>query len=255
MFTKIKSFLTAAIFTAAYSSAYLAVPAVIAIAPVETASAAECSQYETIHPNFPLTGSHMSTGKCSTCASCHAGGHFLGTPKVCATCHASGNPFTAAYYSPQHIPIGITNCDACHTTTDFKTNWMMQHSTVSNEPCTTCHNGNYNSYGAMPKPQNHVPTTAECGSCHTPKDTGSLVHDNSDWFVAMDVIHAGIITGCVSCHDGNHQPAMGKINYAPGHPQTSDACETCHSINNTFKCASLINDKYIREMMSKKLFS
>ena len=131
----------------------------------------------------------------------------------------------------------------------------MSHSSVSGQLCSTCHNGSFTNYGAMGKDMNHIITTAECGTCHTAKDTGSLVHDNSDWMIPLNIIHNGITTGCVSCHDGLHQPAMGKINYAPGHPVTTDACETCHSINNSFRCAGLIDDKPLLEMMKKKLFS
>ena len=75
-------------------------------------------------------------------------------------------------------------------------------------------------------------TSSDCGSCHTPKDNPT--HTVSDWSIPLNVIHAGITTGCVACHDGAH--ATGKANYAPGHPTTSDACETCHSITNSFKC-------------------
>jgi hypothetical protein len=103
----------------------------------------------------------------------------------------------------------------------------------------------------MSKDSNHIPTTAECGTCHNVVDKPT--HTNADWMIPMNVIHNGITTGCVSCHDGTHPPAMGKVNYAPGHPATSDACETCHSINASFKCASLINDKMIKKMMKQSL--
>jgi hypothetical protein len=83
-------------------------------------------------------------------------------------------------------------------------------------------------------------------------DTG-MTHTNTDWFIPIAAIHVGITTGCVSCHDGTH--ATGKINYAAGHPVTSDACETCHSINTNFKCASLIDDKPFLAMLKKKLFA
>lgn len=233
------------------------VPATVALALIpDVALGAECTMYETLHPNYPLTGSHLSTGKCGTCASCHAGGVYLGTPKVCATCH-SGNPsgqISAATIgkSAAHIPIGTTTCDTCHNTTSFTATWQMVHSGVSTQTCTSCHDGTFTAYGAMGKDTNHILTSTDCSSCHAPMDTG-ITHTNADWFIPVAQIHNGITTGCVSCHDGTH--ARGKSYYAPGHPATSDACETCHSINNTFKCASLIEDKPFLAILKRKLFA
>ena len=102
----------------------------------------------------------------------------------------------------------------------------------------------------MPKDGSHIPTTADCGTCHVTIDNPT--HTNADWHITMDAIHAGITTNCVSCHDGAHHPAMGKSDYAPGHPTTSDACETCHSITNSFKCASLFDDKLFKKMVQVK---
>lgn len=226
---------------------FISVPTVVtgALFFSPSAEAAECTLYETIHPNFPLTGAHLSTGKCSTCASCHAGGIFLGTPKICATCH-NGNPSgqissATVGKSALHPPIGTTSCDSCHNTTSFTATWKMNHASVSGQRCDSCHNGSYTTYAAMGKPRDHIPTTADCGTCHVTKDTSS--HNSDAWGMSLAEIHRGITSGCVTCHDGAHHPALGKIDYAPGHPSTSDACETCHSINNTFKCASLIHDK------------
>jgi hypothetical protein len=256
---KIKTFMLSFAMSIAMIMSYITVPAATAGALMlvpDAADAAECSLYETIHPNFPLTGSHLSVGKCSTCASCHTGGTYLGTPKVCATCH-NGNPLgqissQTIGRSAQHIPIVNTNCDACHNTTSFTASWSMTHSTVSGQACSNCHNGSFITYGAMGKDANHIVTANDCGTCHVTVDKPT--HTNADFFIPLSTIHNGITTGCVSCHDGSHPPAMGKSNYAPGHPATSDACETCHSINNTFKCASLIEDKQILAMMKKKLF-
>ena len=256
---KLKTLFMSTFMTVALVLSYIVVPATVATGSMlmmtDTADAAECSLYETIHPNFPLTGSHLSVGKCSTCASCHAGGVYLGTPKVCATCH-NGSPVgqissQTIGKSANHPLIGSTACDACHNTTSFTASWAMNHASVGGQACSTCHNTSFTSYGAMAKDSNHIPTTAECGTCHNVVDKPT--HTNADWMIPMNVIHNGITTGCVSCHDGAHPPAMGKVNYAPGHPATSDACETCHSVNASFKCASLINDKMIKKMMKQSL--
>ena len=211
------------------------------------ADAAECTLYETLHPNFPLTGAHLSTGKCSTCASCHAGGRFIGTPKVCATCH-NGSPTSATVgRSASHIPIGTADCSSCHGTVTFTTGVHMEHSSVTALRCDSCHNGSFRSYGASGKPSDHIPTTQDCGVCH--KSTGR------DWDTNFSQIHAGITTGCVRCHDG--RTAKGKIDAPGGHPITSDACETCHSPNNNidFKCTQIINDPKIRKMLQDPFFA
>jgi hypothetical protein len=237
---KLKTFLASLVASAIVLMAYVVAPVAVTAFVPSTAQASECSYYETIHPNFPLTGSHMSTGKCSTCASCHSGGVFLGTPKVCATCHSGTWNGSTIGHTTAHIPHGAVNCDSCHNTTSFTATWAMNHANVSGQACTTCHTGNYVSYGAMGKDGVHIVTALECNACHAPVDMPT--HTNADWFIPIDQIHAGITTGCVACHDGIH--AKGKINApAPGHPtNTSDQCEQCHSINNSFKCASALDD-------------
>lgn len=196
------------------------------------ASAAECTLYEQSHPKFLLDGSHLSSGKCQTCASCHKSGVFVGTPTSCATCH-SGDPTRATVgRSTAHIPTQMIECSGCHKTLSFTINANMDHTLVTAQRCDTCHNGNFLAYNAMKKPKEHIPTIADCVSCHNTKN----------WDVNHQQLHAGITTGCVACHDGKYAP--GKSSYTAGHPITSDACETCHSINNQFKCASAL-DKLI----------
>jgi hypothetical protein len=41
--------------------------------------------------------------------------------------------------------------------------------------------------------------------------------------------HAGIVSGCASCHNGVY--AMGKPS---SHPKTSAPCETCHKSTRSF---------------------
>jgi hypothetical protein len=110
----------------------------------------------------------------------------------------------------------------------------MKHSIVTAQRCDTCHNGNYETgYNALGKKVNHVITTADCIVCHaTPADGANGVFTG----VSHATTHAGVTTGCVTCH--NNVIAIGKAGYA-AHPVTSDQCETCHSIDAGFKCASL----------------
>ena len=205
------------------------------------AHAAECSMYEQSHPNFTLDGAHLSTGKCNTCASCHKSGIFLGTPKNCVACH-NGDPLRVTVgRSVNHIPTGVIECNSCHFTSSFTNSWGMNHAVVGNISCSTCHGGSYATvYNALTKPTNHIPTTQECGSCHTVPANGSSFPISAWDTVSHDQIHNGVTSGCVNCHD--NVIAKGKASYSAGHPITSDNCETCHSTSAGFKCASLLDN-------------
>jgi hypothetical protein len=196
------------------------------------ANAAECSLYEQSHPAFLLDGSHLSTGKCSTCASCHRSGIFMGTPKSCVACHNGDPARITVGRSAGHIPTALIECNNCHNTTGFTTSVRMDHTAVTAQRCDSCHTSSYSSYGSRPKPREHVQTTADCLVCHSTRN----------WDVSHSKLHAGITTDCLTCHDG--QTAVGKSSYALGHPTTSDQCELCHSIDASFKCASIL-DKVI----------
>jgi hypothetical protein len=117
----------------------------------------------------------------------------------------------------------------------------MNHAVVANIAggCTTCHSGGYLNYNAQKKTQNHIPTTADCGTCHTTPAVGSGFPVTAWDTVSHSAIHANITTGCVTCHD--NVIAKGKAFYTPGHPVTSDQCEQCHSINAAFKCAEVVD--------------
>ena len=195
-----------------------------------SASAAECTLYEQSHPSFLLDGAHLSTGKCGTCASCHRSGVFLGTPRSCYTCHSGDPTRITVSRSTKHIPTITVECSSCHNTSSFTSTWTMNHTAVVSIRCDACHNPTYNTADGAPgvprsKPTGHIPTTMDCLTCHT----------TNNWMVNHSAIHAGVTTGCVTCHNGVY--ATGKMNYAPGHPVTSDQCETCHSIDAGFKCA------------------
>lgn len=123
------------------------------------ANSAECTLYEKSHPTFLLNGAHLSTGKCSTCASCHKGGIFIGTPKACVSCHNGDPRWTTIGRSAKHIPTLLTDRSYCHQTTLFTTGVTMNHTSVAAYRCDSCHNGAYKSYGAQGKSSGH-PTTA-----------------------------------------------------------------------------------------------
>ena len=221
------------------------------------AFAGECSLYETIHPNYPLTGSHLSTGKCTACASCHINGIFTGTPKICSTCHVKNSAYGAIGFSANHFAVGSTDCGSCHNTTSYTSTWNMDHSKVTGQSCTSCHNGSYitgynalgqQSYVDGGKTYSHplVQTGADCGNsgCHTAPAAGMNLSE-SLWQINLTAIHAGITTGCVTCHDNVHATGKASVpvstSLPAGHPTTSDSCETCHSTTANFKCASILD--------------
>lgn len=144
--------------------------------------AAECTLYEKSHPSFLLDGSHLSTGKCTTCASCHINGVFMGTPKTCISCHNGDPRWMTIGRSTKHIPTMLVDCSNCHRTTLFTANTNMNHISVAMLRCDSCHNGAYTSYGAVGKSKDHPTTTTvnkikvsiigwDCNSsgCHTTK--------------------------------------------------------------------------------------
>lgn len=219
-------------------------------APIEPVQAAECSLYETLHPNFPLDGSHLSTGKCSSCASCHAGAHYLGTPKSCTTCHSGTPAYQTTTMSVNHFLVTGVECNSCHNTTSFTATWTMTHSAVTSLTCTSCHDGTHvTTYNATGKDANHMVTQADCGVCHAAPAAGSNFDPGfGPWQnVNLVSIHTGITNNCYSCHNDviakgkSSVPVSSNLN---GHPVTSNVCETCHTTqsitNGSFKCAMIM---------------
>ena len=74
--------------------------------------------------------------------------------------------------------------------------------------------------GVTGKPPNHIPTTQPCTLCHTTPDDYAVGTMN----------HAGITSGCATCHAAglsfaNIVPRRRRRTHIP----TTQACETCHS--------------------------
>ena len=155
-------------------------------------------------------------------------GHGYVSGTTCATCHDTGVAYTGVKTkSNTHIgyAAGI-DCVDCHTssnTSGFTTflNATFDHSTTT-AACSTCHGDAVST--AKTKSSNHISTTQECSVCHT--NTTTFANPNP----AMN--HAGITTGCASCHNGSNAGStvttnvLGKLT---NHITTSLACETCHT--------------------------
>lgn len=142
---------------------------------------AECTKYETLHPTYPLTGAHLSTGKCTSCGTCHINGVWMGTPKTCIMCH-NGDPSRMTIgRSIKHLPTALIDCGPCHNTTLFNSftgvTQLMIHNAAITMRCDSCHNGQYTGYNAQGKSRDHPTTvnkivvaTVDCnypGGCHS----------------------------------------------------------------------------------------
>lgn len=167
------------------------------------------------------------------CAVCHSVvkfsldgvfNHELVDPAVqpCQSCHNDTNSINAlSKSSSANHPVTSADCGTCHNTVSF-TDAFVDHTTaeVLNARCDSCHGVN----AKGKPPQGHLPTTEDCGVCHTPG--GSFKGGTFD--------HAGVVDNCESCH--NNVISIGKLS---NHLPTTADCSTCH--NTTSFAAATFN--------------
>ena len=171
------------------------------------------SAFDHLRTGYRLTGVHNTV----RCEDCHIGGVFKGTPRECDSCHTSGAKFarTNVVKSGTHIPTTQT-CDTCHTTRTFS-GAKMDHATVAQGGCATCHNG----VQASGKPTEHFPTSASCDGCHR----------TAGWRPVSGFTHAGVVAGtCANCHNGvkgSARPAT-HVPYQNVASLASASCDSCH---------------------------
>jgi predicted CXXCH cytochrome family protein len=185
-------------------------------------------------PGKPLV--HPVTS--ASCDSCHktaawfpAGySHALATPGACATCH---NGSRATGKSATHIPT-TASCDACHSagvpfiSVVVATMHSNMAGPMSAGSCSTCHSGAFTSQNAQSKPATHVPTSAQCDTCH--KSTTSWATGVFDHGTAS----SPVVGRCSDCHNGIN--ALGK----PGsHIPSLQQCDSCHTNFTSFKPATM----------------
>jgi hypothetical protein len=96
-------------------------------------------------------------------------------------------------------------CESCHLNAVFR---------GTPRDCGTCHMQG-SPYNATPKPMNHVPSSNNCGACHSTLTFRPYVHFD----------HNEVLGGCVSCHNGSIAQGEG-----PTHPPTSRECADCHLV-------------------------
>jgi hypothetical protein len=206
---------------------------------------------------FP--SNHIPTGTIS-CESCHststfasfagtAMNHAAVTSIACATCHASGKSFVGAppvvTEPTNHIPIGTTACDGCHSKTSFTTfaGTAMNHTGFTTN-CITCHGAGLTFAGSPAVktfPSNHIPTgTISCESCHSKTSFTT--------FAGTAMNHA-VVTSitCSTCHEAGKSfvgsPAI--VTRPPAPHVATGECSNCHFSTTSFQGATTMPPNHI----------
>lgn len=166
------------------------------------------------------------------CNSCHNGstasGKFsthVATTGDCIACHTNattGCPNCLTFYGVQYDHTNATTGVAAYTT--------FPSGTTASPRCDTCHGST-----ALGKSAGHIPTTADCITCHTPANTGCGASGLCSTFLGATFNHTGIAAGtCGTCHRGQYASVV-SINTAVHIPQSSgNACDACHSSTTSF---------------------
>ncbi len=225
------------------------------------------SSFANIVPKAPPPN-HIPTTK--ACETCHAASNFTsfagtgmnhsGITSGCATCHAAGLSFfgvTVKAPPVNHIPFNAAACESCHTAGNFASfaGTPMNHAPVAGISCVTCHETGKSFFGVTivtrPTPAqdpNH-PTTGDCSGCHTTTTFSgavgkppnhlpttqpcTLCHSNPNDYSVGTMNHAGISSGCATCHAaGSSFANIVPKAPPPNHIPTTKACETCHAASN-----------------------
>ena len=177
----------------------------------------ECHNYT--DTTFKDASNFAHNGIVDNCQSCHSG-----TPKYVSV--------GAIGKKTNHIP-ALNDCVVCHdaSTTNpgnFSPSahfWDDVHLAIGNG-CEGCHVAKFLPLPSDPsaklvKDANHVPTSQDCGVCHSNASGG--------FTTSTMLAHEGITGNCVSCHNGNFIALGARAKTpSPPHPVTSQDCSTCH---------------------------
>src|SRR5579864_4869410 len=157
------------------------------LAPLPLALAAQArSNFDHLTTGFELLGQHRNV----PCEACHANALFKGTPTACGACHGIGTAVRASAKPATHI-LSTDQCQACHTPWSWNPAVDFDH-TQALGSCSTCHYQGGPGVG-FKNPSTHIVTDLECNVCHTTLSWGGAVFS-----------HAGVTSGCASCHDNVH---------------------------------------------------
>lgn len=180
----------------------------------------------------PVTHIPNPSAAVSQCDTCHTSGFTAWSPAnmnhtgmagYCDRCHnGSYLAVNAQSKPPTHIATSA-QCDSCHKSTVSWATATFDHSTASpavTGRCSSCHNGTT----ALGKSTNHIPTTAQCDTCHV----GGFAA-----FAPATMNHAATTgpsaTGnCSTCHGGAYN-AQNALSKPATHLPTTQQCDTCHT--------------------------
>jgi len=196
---------------------------------------------------FSLTGAHAQV---ATCAGCHAGGRFAGTPTRCVECHAADDAHDGDFG---------TDCSDCHTTSAWspaefdhdRTGFALSGGHAGVE-CARCHPGERFRDTPTECVDCHASDDAhdgafgtDCGSCHSTIRWGgaSFNHNNTAFPLTgshsgatctqchANGVYDGTPTRCVDCHasDDAHSGGFGA------------ECGSCHDTSD-WRSASVDHD-------------
>jgi hypothetical protein len=197
------------------------------------------SVYGATFYSSPRSSTHKTADSNSwDCGACHTTtGAFAETNPVnhqdpnikaqqCVSCHVDGNTVQPVGKGAIH-PATSNTCQDCHQAGGSFSSGF-DHTTLNTGgvnhglACATCHDG----LNAKGKIANHLPTTRDCGVCHTeyPPTVPSFAGGQFD--------HTGPeMSGrqCMDCHDNNIVPGK-----SASHLATNQDCGTCHTTSGTF---------------------
>ncbi|MBS0388725.1 MAG: hypothetical protein JSR15_09620, partial [Proteobacteria bacterium] len=212
---------------------------------------------------------HIPTSQ--PCTLCHSNpndyGVYLmrhdGITGGCALCHAAGLSF--ANMAPpvlveppaNHVGVGATPCESCHSSSNFATGGFafantsttappgMVHAAVAGISCESCHAQGLSWAGApatVVAPANHIPVGGTaCLNCHAAGVFSSFVIPNA----VPPMNHSGFSDNCAGCH-GAGKTDVGKapkftVTLPANHvPIGAAPCEGCHS-NSSFNAFTFTN--------------
>jgi len=195
------------------------------------------AKYDHGKTDFPLKDRHAEI----SCASCHFGNRYDGTPKTCASCHAPDDAHRGARGN---------DCGSCHATSGWDTARFNHEKETgfallgahSKATCTSCHKtGKYED--ELPKDCNgchkaedsHAGRLGEkCSDCHTNDAFKPAKFDHArDGKWALEGEHAKV--SCHTCHTAPVAKQSLKTECASCHAardvhmaKLGTGCDTCH---------------------------
>jgi hypothetical protein len=175
------------------------------------------------------------------------------TPGVCAICHNGKiNTLSVTGVPPYGMNSGhiatSAECDTCHTqalTLNYTTflGATFNHAAVTpavTGRCSACHGSAVSPPIAKQKSSSHVPTAAECDTCHTQTISANYTTFGGVGYHATNAVAAGSC-GKATCHDGSSATAFGK---PTSHLTTAAVCDSCHTSSTTANFTTWKNAKY-----------